>query len=163
MEQYVLYLVLKDIVSKLDNSFKYSFDDMDSNEGNVVGIYVRGGEPSQYRTLEKGVYYNVNNRVQFLIQGDLSNDSLMNCLKLGTKIKKTLSTTSNVYYTASSKVGLNVDGDIELQDGTKSLTDITVIMCKVDMIGDLVPIGKNEQGKPRYSINFKIQYELGGN
>ena len=42
MEQYVLYLVLKEIAKQLDSNFNYSFNDMDSNADNVCGIYIKG-------------------------------------------------------------------------------------------------------------------------
>ena len=59
MEQYILYLALKEMVNSLNNNFKCSFNDMDSNKDNVVGIYIKGAEPSTYRTLKDGKYYNM--------------------------------------------------------------------------------------------------------
>jgi len=183
MEQYVLYLVLKEIAKQLDSNFNYSFSDMDSNADNVCGIYIKGAEPSEYRTLSDGEYYNIINRVQFLIQGGLDNDSLMNSLRLGSNIKDTLIRASNRYITAPSKIGKDGDGKIVITtdgneetvtdtDGNEetvtdgdeeTLESITVMLTKVDLLSGLVNIGKSEQGRPRYSINFRINYELGGN
>lgn len=163
MEQYVLYLVLKELVKEFNSQFKYSFNDMDSNADNVAGIYIKGAEPSQYRTLSDGQYYNIINRVQFLIQGGLDNDSLMNCLRLGSNLKDALISASNRYIIAPSKIGCNEDGQIVITEDGQTLQSITVVLTKVDLLSDLVSLGKSEQGKPRYSINFKINYELGGN
>ena len=58
MEQYVLYLILKEMVKNLDTSFKYTFNDMDSNSDYSVGIYIKGAEPSEYRSLKDGKYFN---------------------------------------------------------------------------------------------------------
>lgn len=163
MEQYVLYLVLKEIAKQLDSNFDYSFNDMDSNADNVCGIYIKGAEPSQYRTLSDGEYYNIINRVQFLIQGGLDNDSLMNSLRLGSNLKDTLIRASNRYIDAPSKIGKDGDGQIVPATDEETLECLTVVLTKVDLLSDLVNIGKSEQGRPRYSINFRINYELGGN
>lgn len=163
MEQYVLYLVLKEIAKQLDSNFDYSFNDMDSNADNVCGIYIKGAEPSQYRTLSKGEYFNIVNRVQFLIQGGLDNNSLMNSLRLGSNLKDTLIRASNRYIIAPSKIGKDGDGQIVIATDGQTLESLTVVLTKVDLLSDLVNIGKSEQGRPRYSINFRINYELGGN
>lgn len=163
MEQYVLYLVLKEIAKQLDSNFKYSFNDMDSNADNVCGIYIKGAEPSQYRALSGGEYYNIINRVQFLIQGGLDNNSLMNSLRLGSNLKDTLIRASNRYIIAPSKIGKDEDGQIVIATDGQTLESLTVVLTKVDLLSDLVNIGKSEQGRPRYSINFRINYELGGN
>ena len=163
MKQYVLYLVLKEIAKELDSGFGYSFNDMDSNADNVSGIYIKGAEPSQYRTIGSGEYFNIVNRVQFLIQGGLDNDSLMRCLNLGSKLKDTLIRTSNRYIIAPSKIGKDVNGQIVIATEGQTLESLTVVLTKVDLLSDLVSLGKSEQGRPRYSINFKINYELGGN
>lgn len=163
MEQYVLYLILKEIAKELDNGFKYSFNDMDSNADNVTGIYIKGAEPSQYRTLSNGEYFNIINRVQFLIQGGLDNDSLMRCLNLGSNLKNTLIRASNRYIIAPSKVRKDENGQIVLIKDEQTAEGLKVVLTKVDMLSDLVNLGKSEQGRPRYSINFRINYELGGN
>lgn len=163
MEQYVLYLVLKEIAKELNSNFEYSFNDMDSNADNVCGIYIKGAEPSQYRTLSDGKYYNIINRVQFLIQGGLDNDSLMNSLRLGSNLKDALIRASNKYIIAPSKIGIDGDGQIVIATDGQTLESLTVVLTKVDLLSDLVNIGKSEQGRPRYSINFRINYELGGN
>ena len=163
MEQYVLYLILKEIAKQLDSNFNYSFNDMDSNADNVCGIYIKGAEPSQYRTISDGEYYNIINRVQFFIQGGLDNNSLMNCLKLGSNLKDTLIRSSNRYIVAPSKIGKDGDGKIVIATDGQTLDSLTVVLAKVDMLSDLVNIGKSEQGRPRSSINFRMNYELGGN
>lgn len=159
MEQYVLYLVLKNLVKKLNNEFKYSFNDMNSNGDNVAGVYVKGAEPSEYRALGDAHYFNIINRVQFLIQGSLDKNSLMGCLNLGSDIKKALINTYNVYITAPSEIGYDDSKNITI-DSKKITSTIDVMITKIDMLSDLVSLGKSEQGKPRYSINFKVYYEL---
>lgn len=173
MKQYVLYLILKEICKTLNSNFKYSFNDMDSNAADVVGIYIKGGETSNIRTLAKGEYFNSINRVQFFMQGDISKDSLMSLLQFGSDIKNSLITMSNSFTQApkglksdgSYGIGLDVNGNIVLEDkfNTTELTPLVLKISKVDMVGDLNSLGKSEQGRPRYSINFKITYEVGGN
>lgn len=164
MEQFALYLVLKELCKEMDTSYKYSFNDMDSNADNVVGIYIKGAEPSEYRTVANGEYHNIINRVQFLIQGGICADSLMNSLRLGSNIKHTLIKTFNKYIIVPSKLGINTNGEIKVVGETEGevLESFSIVLTKVDMLSDLVNIGKSEQGRPRYSINFKIKYEIGG-
>jgi len=160
LEQYVLYLVLKDIVNSINDTFKTSFNDMDSNKDNVVGIYIKGSEPSKYRSLADGRYLNIVNRVQFLIQGGLDKNSLMNSLKLASKIRKSLITTCNATIEAPSQIAIRDDEIIVDNDNTES--SVEVIITKFDILGDVTSLGKSEQGKPRYSINFRVNYTVRG-
>ncbi len=162
MEQYVLYLILKEMVKNLDPSFKYTFNDMDSNSDDSVGIYIKGAEPSEYRSLKDGKYFNSVNRVQFLVQGGLDNSSLLKSLKLCSKIKGTLISINNKYIQAPPKVGYNNDGEIVILGDEQDLEPINVVITKVDLLSDILYLGKSKQGRPRYSINFKITYEIGG-
>lgn len=159
MEQYILYLALKEIVNSLNNNFKCSFNDMDSNKDNVVGIYIKGAEPSTYRTLKDGKYYNTINRVQFLIQGGLDNNSLLNCLNLSTMIKESLPATYNLYKNIAVKERDSKILNINIKDNNV----VNLLIIKIDLMSDIISLGKSEQGRPRYSINFKVTYNLGGN
>ena len=165
MEQYALYIALKSIVQAIDSSFAYSFNDMDSNKGNVASITIKGGEASNYRTLAKGQYFNHNSRPQFLMQADLNEDSLQNMLSVNSKIIKTLMLASNTFIDVSSKLGITTAGDIVkvTTANQTSLRGLTVVILQVDISGDPVYVGKSEQGRPRYSINMRIKYGIGGN
>lgn len=162
MEQFVLYFILKRIVDMLGYDIKCSFNDMDLNAGNVCGIYIKGSGPSQYREISSGVYLNNIARVEFVIQGALSNDSLFSILNLSDKIKRTLIRASNCSYIAPDQVKMSDGVIIYSPAGIDDGQDIEVILCKVDLLGDINFLGKSEQGLPIYSINFNIEYAIGG-
>lgn len=164
MEQYALYLALKNIIMEMMEGFKCSFNDMDSNASNVVGIYVKGGEPSIYRELGTGVYINSVARVQFLVQGGQTNDSLMSVLELMDKLKKAMSKAFNRIEDVSSQLTI-VDG-VLMRKTPDSSDDfpVEVMILSTKLLGEADFLGKSGQGLPRYSLNIKFEYNIkGGN
>lgn len=163
MEQYALYLALKNILLSLSDEFKYSFNDMDSNGKNVAGIYIKGAEPSKYRSISDGSYYNYVSRVQLLYQGDNNNNSLMNMLILVSKVRDALIRASNRIYTTSPQISY-MGNSIVFRNKNEPLREeeeeVKVILTKVDLIGEVDFKGKTGQGLPKYSLNFKINYSL---
>lgn len=141
MEQYVLYLYLKNLILSLSDKFSITFNDMPLDKDMSVGIIIRGGEPSPYRDLASGQYAETISRVQFLLQGDLSSNSLFEILKLSSKLKDTLNSTFNKKQ--------DVDGS-------------TLVIMSCSMLGDVTSTGKTKQGRPVYSLNYKIKYNVGG-
>lgn len=164
MEQYALYLALKLICQGINSTYRYTFNDMDFNKSNVCGIYIKGGEPSEYREIATGVYYNYSARVQFLIQGGLGNDSLMELLKLAGNIRNTLIQASNKVYNAAGQVKL-VDGAVLYdKDGDIEGEDVYVRLSLVALMGETDFKGKSSQGLPIYSLNLRVYYSIeGGN
>lgn len=160
MEQYILYLQLKEIIKELDSKYKCTFNDMDLRKDNAIGIYIKGGDVSKYRSLSTGEYYNSINRVQFLIQGGLNNKDLMNALSMGNKIKITLSKTNNRSYTVASKLNINEDMTVEEKKENEEDQLINLIISKVSLLSDLTSLGKTVEGRPLYSINFRIEYNI---
>ena len=160
MEQYALYLVMKSKLSEIDNTIKASFNDMDSNKGNVCGIYVKSGGTPRNREIATGKYFNYTARVQFLLQGDNSKESLMNMMNIASCLRNTLICDSNLVKDVNEQVKW-VDGKC-VYDPTNKLggSDIQVTLCKVSLLGEVDFKGKTGQGLPKYSINFRIEYYL---
>lgn len=159
MEQYALYLVMKKEVLKLSNDFKCSFNDMDFNKPNVVGIYVRGGNTPNSRELGTGKYYNYTARVQFIIQGDNSKQSLMSVLDIASRLRTALETSSNRVIVLSNEEVKWVNGKI-VYDPKNELVgnDIEVVLCSVGLMGEVSFHGKNQMGLPKYSLNIYVNY-----
>lgn len=163
MEQYALYLALKNILLSLSDEFKYSFNDMDSNGKNVAGIYIKGAEPSEYRSISDGSYYNYISRVQLLYQGDNNNNSLMSMLILVSKVRNALIRASNRIYTTSPQIsymGNSIVFRNKNEPFREEEEEVKVILTKVDLLGEVDFKGKTGQGLPKYSLNFKINYSL---
>lgn len=158
MEQYALYLVLKDQVKNLDSTYKCSFNDMDSNATGVVGIYVKSGGTPRRREISTGEYYNYSARVQFIIQGDNTKESLMSTMNLASSLRKALIRDSNLEFIVNEQLKW-VDGNI-VYDPTNKLggNDISVLLIKVSLLGEVDFKGKTTQGLPKYSINFRVEY-----
>lgn len=141
MEQYILYKYLKQLMLSFSDKFSITFNDMPLDKDMSAGIIIRGGEPSPYRNLTSGQYAETISRVQFIIQGGLDSDSLFEILKLSSKLKKALNSTFNKKQ--------DVDGAI-----------LVIMSCS--MLGDISNKGKTKQGRPVYSLNYKIKYDVGG-
>lgn len=162
MEQYALYLVLKDIINELGIEQSITFNDMDDNGHNCIGIYVKGDIPTSYRNISTGNYYNYSARVQVLMNGDLSNDGLMGLLSNASLIRDKLVTMNNTVHECSDKVTI-LDGSLVYNrlDDVNGI-GVVVRLSTVSLLGEVRFEGKNSQGLPRYSINFKIYYSIGG-
>lgn len=150
MEQYALYLVIKDLCKSLTDKFVFSFNDMDFNKENVAGIYIRGSTPSSYRSLMSGSYYNKSCRMQILLQGGLSGNSIIEMLKLSSNIREALVVLSNKRF------------DIPDNSFAGYIKGGSILITLIKLLGDVSFVGKSEQGLPRYSLNFKIDYTLIG-
>lgn len=162
MEQYALYLALKQMLKDLNGEFKYSFNDMDINGENIVGVFVRGGESPRRRELKTGKYYNLSARVQFLVQGKNDKVSLMNVTKLSSDIRNTLSTTFNRYIRVLSQVRM-VNGELVYTESGEEIAEeeqAQVLVISTSLLGEVDFKGKTAQGKPMYSLNFKILYTV---
>ena len=145
MEQYALYVLLKNIIKDINNKYTVSFNDMDFNKENSVGIYIRGGEVSQYRDISTGRYYNYVSRVQFLLQGGKTVNSLYDVLSLASELRDRLIILNNTNHSivADNKI---------IKD------NLTIDLGLVKLLGDVNFTEKTSQGLPKYSINFKINY-----
>ena len=161
MEQYALYLVIKEIAQQINNKIKYTFNDMDSNKGNVCGIYIKVAEPSEYRGISDGKYFNNIVRVQLLIQSDLSTNSYFECFECLSSVRDAIIGTYNVYRDVSpTKVGFSEGGELKYNDGTEQLKPAKVIITNANLLSDIINVGKSEQGKQRFSINIKVSYKI---
>lgn len=158
MEQYALYLVMKDVVNGLNKGFVCSFNDMDLNKPNVVGIYIRGGNTPRYRELSTGGYYNYTARVQFILQGDSSKESLMSVLSLASDLRHAMENSCNLVIDVKEQLKW-VNGKITY-DPTNKLggSDISVLLTRVSLMGEVSFKGKTTQALPIYVINTYIEY-----
>lgn len=164
MEQFALYLALKNIILGLGLNYKISFNYMDINEKNVAGIFVKGAEPSIYRSVASGDYFNFVSRVQILLQGDDNHDSLMLLLHHISKIKTTLIRSCNCVYNTQKQLRMLNGAVVYDPDGALSGDDVFVRLVNVDLLGEVDFKGITSQWSPKYSINFKITYSIqGGN
>lgn len=158
MEQYALYLVMKQKLNEIDDTLKCSFNDMDSNAANVVGIYIRGGSTPKDRELATGEYFNYTARVQFLLQGDNSKNSLMKIMSTASSLRKALIRCSNLGFSVNEQLKW-VDGNVVYDPEDKlGGNDISVLLTKVSLLGEVDFKGKTTQGLPKYSINFMVEY-----
>lgn len=147
MEQFALFLVLKALLISIDTSYSYHFNDMDANRPFECGVYIKGGEPSAYRSVSNQHYYNNIARVQILLQGDNSKDGLLSLLDLVSKIKEALILTSNSYYNIPA-------------DNYETFKNKKLMIISSKLMGDVNFEGRNDQELPRYSINLKFTYNI---
>lgn len=166
MEQYILYLYMKQLVKSLDNDFSTSFNDMNFNKPYSVGIYIKGAEVSTYRDISDGSIYNFIHRVQFIIQGSNESDSLFKILELSSKLRSALIHTYNLIYNITTTEKLQKQETSESEEEnqeeteTERQTDYEIIITKVGLLGEVDFKGKTSQNIPRYSLNIKTEYSV---
>lgn len=152
MEQFYIYLVIKQIIQSIDDRYTITFNDMDFNKPLSVGVYIKQAEPSDYRDIRTGNYWNIKSRVQILFQGpNTGNQSLFSLMALASKIKQKISTSCNTRFEVENPV-------IDFISTEK----VQVMFSLTELLGDVDFKGKTAQGIPRYSLNFKIYYQIGG-
>lgn len=164
LEQYALYLVLKDIINKLGYGFEISFNDYDINGDNIVGITFKSGNNPKYRELSTGKYYGYTNRVQFTIQSGNTKSSLLNTLNLIGDIREVLTSSiiNNKYIVSSLRC---IDGKITEDIDGNSGEEVYVWVTNVHLIGGADFKGKTSQTRSIYTINTMFEYyvQIGGN
>lgn len=144
MEQYGLFLALKELLKSWEGEpFSFGFNDMDINADFDCGVYIRGDAPGEYRDITTGAYVNRTARVQFLTQSDLSAEGNIATSTFAGFIRNLLSLTIHETITVTYK---------------ETTYDVTII--KASLIGDVIPLGRNEQGRARYSLNALITYSV---
>ena len=144
MEQYGLFLALKELLKGWGGQqFSFGFNDMDINADFDCGVYIRGDAPGEYRDITTGSYVNRTARVQFLAQSDLSADGNIATATFTAFIRNLLPLTIHETVTVTYK-------DVTY--------DVTII--KASLIGDVIPLGRSEQGRARYSLNALITYSV---
>lgn len=160
MEQYALYQALKQFLSDLTQSYKVTFNDMNEKQDKSIAIYISAPEVSNKRELATGKYDNTINRVQFLMMGDLTQQGLISLLQSASDIRDRLITQSNNILPVPNTVQFNTQTNkIEIvQSQSDVYTDLFIILTKVTATSDLVYLGKTSQGRPLYSMNFRIAY-----
>ena len=153
MDVYLLYLCIKKLISDINLDYSVSFNDMDSNGKDVVGVFIKGSTPSRYRALSNGVYINKTARVQVLGQAKDTYDSLIEMLCFFTRLEDMVSELGGVIYNTQSLQDTELLSKFE---DYKNIED--VIVLRTDTITSSSYIGKTEQGLPMFDINFEIEY-----
>jgi hypothetical protein len=97
------------------------------------------------------------------VQAGDDDDSYMNMLSFASRIRDALIIASNTYITVPSKIGIDSGGNIVKHKDGLILSEVVVMISKIDKLGDPVSLGKSGQDKAKYSINLTINYGLGGN
>ena len=160
MEQYALYQALKKFLSDLINNYSVTFNDMNELKDNSIGVYVSAPEVSNKRELATGKYDNIINRVQFLLMGDLTQGGLIRLLQTASGIRDRLIIQNNQPLPVPPIVQFNTSTNkIEIvQSQSDTHSDISIMLTKVTATSDLVFLGKTSQGRPLYSMNFRMAY-----
>lgn len=144
MEQYALFLTLKELLKDWQGQqFTFGFNDMNLNADFDCGVYIRGDKPGEYRDLTTGAYVNRVARVQFFTQSDLSAEGNIATSTFTGFIRNLLPLTIHETVTVTYK---------------EQFYEVTII--KASIINDVIPLGKSEQGRARYSLNAQITYTV---
>lgn len=165
MEQYALYLVLKDIINSLGYNFSISFNDIDINGDEVIGILIKSGSNPKYRELKTGEYAGYSNRVQILVQSSYDKGSLFSTLNLTEKIRDVLTSdvNNNIYKLRSLRyIGNKLS---EVKNNSTEGEEVSLGISSTHLVGDVDFKGKTSQTRSIYSLNLLINYyiTLGGN
>ena len=150
MDLFIVYLVLKKIIKDMNKDYIVSFNDMDSNGKNVIGVYIKGSAPSQYRRLSDGSYINKTSRVQILGQSSDDFDSLLNMISIYTQMEDMISVASGSIYT-KEMLREYLIGDLRFKN-------IIILNTSINVGSNYT--GKTEQGLPMMDLNFDIEYSV---
>lgn len=154
MEQFVLYLVIKQIINSINSKFKVSFNDMSITSEYVIGVYIKGSPTSSYRSLSTGRLYNYGARIQVVGQGGRDKAGLMELLDLMSKLRDIVIRAPNTTYSDIDGVSM-VDGDIVLGNEGSSLN---LTLAQTRLLGEVNFDGVSEQDLPKYSLNLQTFY-----
>ena len=168
MYQYGLFLGLKAILTDLGNPFSaVTYNDMQDDRENVMGIYVRSGQYTRYRELATGQYANKRYRVQFIIQSGRSKDDILAAQKFGFKMEDRLPTVFNTEVALdTAKIGFDDEHNLVIPEPPEegetpvSLAQAVVGIIRVNPQSGLINVGKTEQGLSRYSYNINVEFYI---
>lgn len=160
MDDFIIYQLFKQIILSIDNNYTIRFRDIKTNKHNEVGIFVKGGEvDATKRLLNNARYTRHFARVQVIIQSGDNENSVFRSLNLKHKLKEAIESTYNKKYIVNCPVDIDGNGEIEYSDKEN---EIQVLIIKTDLLGEADFKGYTSQGLPRDTINFKIEYTIGG-
>lgn len=154
MEQYMLYLFIKNLLNDMC-SYKVTFNDIDMNAADRIGVYIKGGDPSEYRDIRTGRYYNISSRVQLLFQGSMSNEGLFTIMEVASRFRDKFTTMCNVLYPMTEDDLNNLNSKL---DGVQyESAELQISLVK--LLGEVDFKGKTSQSLPRYSLNMAVYYQ----
>lgn len=158
-EHYVLYKLFKHLVPS--EGFNIMYNDMKLLEPNEGGFYIKGNQVSEYRDLETGLRKEKIANVTINVSGEDTRSSNLKLSSWLDTIVYILSQEHNmIYYVVD---GINADGedDCTIYD-TEQENSYYISIRQVDNLSDPIPLGKDKMNIPRYSLNLKIYYNVGG-
>lgn len=163
MRQYGLFCGIKQIIKEYTSDYNITYDDMNDDKENSIGVYIRGGLNGTYRKLSTAEYVNKRDRVQIIIQSGRSKESVIKSRELGNKIEDRFPTLFNTEILLDKdKCGYNSEHEFIIKEkgDEEELTQAALVINKTDPQSGLIMAGKTEQGLSRYSINFIVEYYL---
>lgn len=152
MREYLIYLYLKQIIDSLtDSQYSFGYNNLRLERDNYISIYIRSQDPSGYRVLRSGQYYNTRQRVQVLIQSGLSDESYMEQQVLATQIFDTFSLLNNKFFEIDipDKLNKHIQGD-----------KVSGVITLTTPLGSVQFDRRTTQGRVIQSLNFIIEYNL---
>ncbi len=186
MEEYAIFLWLKNVFLKDEHSdfFKnadITFNDMDFNKANQIGIYIKSGLNSDIRLLNSFAYCNESVRVQIFMQGnnedtsDNGKHSTFDILRYTDYLKRLLRFHIGNFINRGTDIDFGIESNNKLEtlrkleDGSivtddypdsENLDFVKILILRLDLLGDLNYVGKTTQGYPQYSLNFNITFNI---
>lgn len=130
-------LIYEAIDNILPDTFEKSYGDMNYLDENVCGIFVRDGASEFIRDIANDIIIDSCNIV-FNINSSKNITGVIDGNDYCSNIRKKLIRTVNYTYEKDNEV---------------------LFIVRIDPIGNVNYIGKNEQGIPTYSINFRLIYK----
>ena len=129
-----------------------TFNDMDVKATNNIGVYIKGSQVSNYRDLSSGKY--LSRMADIVLNYNCYNtkEGIFDGISKLEAIRDKLETVNNkrVYFS---------NGQLSDKDNYDSFLSIS----QIDLMSDILYLGKNSFNIPGYSIRFKITYIKGGN
>lgn len=161
MEQYCIYLAVKQILSSLncpDNAPTYGV--LSDIKENALGVYIVGRTILRNRLLSSGKYCRKANTVRLRMQSGKTAESIMNWETFNNKLINLAPSLCNVEYKLDKNIiGFDAYGNI-----TRTKSDITsgikVMFIRTDTPTGVENRGRSSQGLTRYRCDLAIEYNI---
>lgn len=134
--------LFRGLKSIFPSDFRGTFASQKLTEKNTYGVFFKGGTPSG-RTVDSGRYKIHKKMVVLNIQSDESVQSIIKGLEFGESCFSALE-------------GLNALKYVDSETGQE------VVLLSAEILGDINQIGVNSFNIPSFSLNFILNYAIGG-
>lgn len=161
MDDFILYLLFKQIILSLDSEYTVRFRDVQVNKNNCVGVFIKGGEvDNSTRNLNNATYNRRSARVQVVIQGGDDEGTMFKALALKDKLRDTITRAYNDKYIVQAP--LREDNGVLIYDSDVTNRDVEIKLIRVNLLGEPDFKGYTSQGISRDIINFRVEYVIIG-